>query len=155
VKHSPSPYNPERGFLESGCMPSVVMGNFRSRRSATSTSLEPPLKRRGTSVECICAHTRCILIVDQPCCYGYWSSFTAASSTTQSLRNGMPQAASMTKELTTSSDIYYRHPDLFMKQSVVDRYIDDLACTFGVSRSQLNVVGTCLRSVCARPNYDM
>jgi DNA topoisomerase VI subunit A len=61
----------------------------------------------------------------------------------------------MTKELTTSSDIYYRHPDLFMKQSVVDRYIDDLACTFGVSRSQLNVVGTCLRSVCARPNYDM
>lgn len=28
-----------------------------------------------------------------------------------------------------------------MKQSVVDRYVDDLACTIGVSRSQLNVVG--------------
>lgn len=37
-------------------------------------------------------------------------------------------------------DIYYRHPDLFVKQSVVDRYVDDLACTFGISRSQLNVV---------------
>ncbi|ORY19119.1 Spo11/DNA topoisomerase VI subunit A [Clohesyomyces aquaticus] len=36
-------------------------------------------------------------------------------------------------------DIYYRHPDLFVKQSVVDRYVDDLACTFGVTRSLLNV----------------
>ena len=40
----------------------------------------------------------------------------------------------------TSSDIYYRHPDLFVKQPVVDRYVDDLACTFGVTRAQLNVV---------------
>jgi meiotic recombination protein SPO11 len=46
----------------------------------------------------------------------------------------------MDSELTTSRDIYYRHPDLFLKQSVVDRYVDDLACTFGVSRSQLSVV---------------
>lgn len=37
-------------------------------------------------------------------------------------------------------DIYYRHPDLFVKQTVVDRYVNDLACTFGISRSQLNVV---------------
>ncbi|KAF2467887.1 DNA topoisomerase IV, alpha subunit [Lindgomyces ingoldianus] len=37
-------------------------------------------------------------------------------------------------------DIYYRHPDLFVKQSVVDRYVDDLAFTFGVTRSLLNVV---------------
>ncbi|KAF2728244.1 meiosis-specific topoisomerase Spo11 [Polyplosphaeria fusca] len=37
------------------------------------------------------------------------------------------------------SDIYYRDPDLFMKQSVVDRYVDDLACTLNISRSQLNV----------------
>lgn len=36
--------------------------------------------------------------------------------------------------------MYYRHPDLFVKQSVVDRYVDDLACTFGITRSQLNVV---------------
>lgn len=39
----------------------------------------------------------------------------------------------------TKRDIYYRHPDLFMKQAVVDRYVDDLACTFGITRSQLNV----------------
>lgn len=36
-------------------------------------------------------------------------------------------------------DIYYHHPDLFLKQAVVDRYVDDLACTFGITRSQLNV----------------
>lgn len=41
--------------------------------------------------------------------------------------------------LTTFRDIYYRHPDLFVKQAVVDRYVDDLACTFGVSRTLLNV----------------
>ncbi|KAH7071481.1 Spo11/DNA topoisomerase VI subunit A [Paraphoma chrysanthemicola] len=39
----------------------------------------------------------------------------------------------------TKRDLYYRHPDLFVKQSVVDRYVDDLACTLGISRSQLNV----------------
>ncbi|EUC36914.1 hypothetical protein COCCADRAFT_2054 [Bipolaris zeicola 26-R-13] len=39
----------------------------------------------------------------------------------------------------TKRDVYYRHPDLFVKQSVVDRYVDDLACTFGITRSQLNV----------------
>lgn len=37
-------------------------------------------------------------------------------------------------------DIYYRHPALFAKQAVVDRYIDNIACTFGVSRLALNVV---------------
>jgi meiotic recombination protein SPO11 len=39
----------------------------------------------------------------------------------------------------TKRDIYYRHPDLFVTQSVVDRYVDDLACTFGVPRAMLNV----------------
>ncbi|KAL1799060.1 hypothetical protein ACET3X_003097 [Alternaria dauci] len=39
----------------------------------------------------------------------------------------------------TKRDMYYRHPDLFIKQSVVDRYVDDLACTLGITRSQLNV----------------
>ena len=42
--------------------------------------------------------------------------------------------------LPTFRDIYYRHPDLFVKQGVVDRYVDDLACTFGVSRTLLNIV---------------
>jgi meiotic recombination protein SPO11 len=41
--------------------------------------------------------------------------------------------------MMTKRDIYYRHPDLFVKQTVVDRYVDDLACTFGITRSQLNV----------------
>lgn len=36
--------------------------------------------------------------------------------------------------------MYYRHPDLFGKQSVVDQYVDDIACTFGVHRALLNVV---------------
>ncbi|OQO15085.1 hypothetical protein B0A48_00467 [Cryoendolithus antarcticus] len=36
-------------------------------------------------------------------------------------------------------DIYYRDPALFNKQSTVDRYVDDIAYTFGVPRSALNV----------------
>lgn len=43
-------------------------------------------------------------------------------------------------DLQAFRDIYYRDPALFSKQSVVDRYVDDLACTFGVPRSLLNVV---------------
>ncbi|KAF2685142.1 DNA topoisomerase IV, alpha subunit [Lentithecium fluviatile CBS 122367] len=39
----------------------------------------------------------------------------------------------------TKRDMYYRHPGLFGKQSVVDQYVDDIACTFGVPRSLLNV----------------
>lgn len=37
-------------------------------------------------------------------------------------------------------EIYYRHPALFANQAVVDRYVDDIAFTFGASRSLLNVV---------------
>ncbi|CZR56625.1 related to MEIOTIC RECOMBINATION PROTEIN REC12 [Phialocephala subalpina] len=37
-------------------------------------------------------------------------------------------------------DMYYREPELFMKQGVVDRYVDDIAYTFGVNREALNVV---------------
>jgi len=40
-------------------------------------------------------------------------------------------------------DMYYRDPELFLKQAVVDRYVDDLAYTLGVERDALNV---------ARPN---
>jgi meiotic recombination protein SPO11 len=36
--------------------------------------------------------------------------------------------------------MYYRDPELFMRQAVVDRYVDDLAYTFGVGRDTLNVV---------------
>lgn len=37
-------------------------------------------------------------------------------------------------------DIYYRDPVLFSKQAVVDRFVDDLAFTFGVPRMLMNVV---------------
>lgn len=36
--------------------------------------------------------------------------------------------------------MYYKDPELFMKQTVVDRYVDDLAFTLGVPRDALNVV---------------
>ena len=39
-------------------------------------------------------------------------------------------------------DIYYRDPELFVKQAVVDRYIDDLAHTLSISRHSLNIVAT-------------
>lgn len=48
------------------------------------------------------------------------------------------------RQLIFDSDLYYRHPDLFVKQSVVDRYVDDIACTLSTSRSQLNVVCGCI-----------
>jgi len=38
------------------------------------------------------------------------------------------------------SDIYYRDPALFGRQSHVDRYVDDIAYTFGVTRSSLHVI---------------
>ncbi|CZT50385.1 related to MEIOTIC RECOMBINATION PROTEIN REC12 [Rhynchosporium secalis] len=41
---------------------------------------------------------------------------------------------------TKRSDIYYRGPEIFMKQAVVDRYVDDIAYTFGVGRDALNIV---------------
>ncbi|KAF4632534.1 hypothetical protein G7Y89_g5596 [Cudoniella acicularis] len=39
-----------------------------------------------------------------------------------------------------SMDIYYRDPNLFIRQAVVDRYVDDLAYTLGIDRDALNVV---------------
>ena len=37
-------------------------------------------------------------------------------------------------------DMFYKDPQLFFRQSIVDRYVDDIACTFGVQRHCLNVV---------------
>lgn len=39
-----------------------------------------------------------------------------------------------------ASDIYYRDPALFGRQSHVDKYVDDIAHTFGVPRSSLHVI---------------
>ncbi|KAK3707623.1 endodeoxyribonuclease [Vermiconidia calcicola] len=48
----------------------------------------------------------------------------------EALRNGT---------VLSKRDIYYRDPALFGKQAHVDRYVDDVAFTFGVQRSKLNV----------------
>ncbi|EHK97930.1 putative Meiotic recombination protein rec12 [Glarea lozoyensis 74030] len=47
--------------------------------------------------------------------------------------------ALVTGVVTTKRDIYYRDPELFVKQAVVDRYVDDIAYTLGVERDALNV----------------
>ncbi|KAK7692667.1 hypothetical protein QCA50_004300 [Cerrena zonata] len=39
----------------------------------------------------------------------------------------------------TKRDMYYRDVALFKKQSVVDKHVDDIAATIGVSRGDLNV----------------
>jgi meiotic recombination protein SPO11 len=43
-------------------------------------------------------------------------------------------------EANDGRDLYYRDPNLFRSQHTVDRYIDDIARSFGVPRSLLNVV---------------
>jgi hypothetical protein len=40
----------------------------------------------------------------------------------------------------TKRDIYYRDPSLFRNQETVDRYVDDIAHTCGVTRRDLNIV---------------
>ncbi|KFY71813.1 hypothetical protein V499_08004, partial [Pseudogymnoascus sp. VKM F-103] len=50
--------------------------------------------------------------------------------------------ALVTGIVTTKRDIYYRDPDLFIKQAIVDRYIDDLAFTLSIPRNALNIVAT-------------
>ncbi|KIN01593.1 hypothetical protein OIDMADRAFT_160910 [Oidiodendron maius Zn] len=42
--------------------------------------------------------------------------------------------------IATKRDIYYRDRELFMKQAVVDRYVEDLAYTLEVERDALNIV---------------
>ncbi|KAF3054094.1 hypothetical protein E8E11_011568 [Didymella keratinophila] len=61
-------------------------------------------------------------------------NFTVLLRIIELVRGGLVDNTIMTKR-----DIYYKHPDLFMKQAVVDRYVDDLACTLGIPRSHLNV----------------
>ncbi|KAL8871465.1 MAG: hypothetical protein Q9174_002708 [Haloplaca sp. 1 TL-2023] len=39
-------------------------------------------------------------------------------------------------------NIYYKDPELFKSQKVVDRYVDILSYTFGVQRAALNVIAT-------------
>ncbi|KAL8751861.1 MAG: hypothetical protein Q9184_005921 [Pyrenodesmia sp. 2 TL-2023] len=48
--------------------------------------------------------------------------------------------ALVTKMLISKRNIYYKDPELFKSQTVVDRYIDIIAYTLGIQRAALNVV---------------
>lgn len=75
---------------------------------------------------------------------GFWNFHTRHLLWVQLPRKGVSifssSAASPTALLMLSRDIYYRDPELFIKQTVVDRYVDDIAYTLGVERDALNVV---------------
>ncbi|KAI9839056.1 MAG: hypothetical protein M1837_002274 [Sclerophora amabilis] len=51
--------------------------------------------------------------------------------------------ALVNNKVITKRDIFYMDKDLFERQSIVNGYVDDIACTFGVKRRCLNVV--CLK----------
>ncbi|RMZ07419.1 hypothetical protein D0860_05119 [Hortaea werneckii] len=50
-------------------------------------------------------------------------------------------------------DIYYRDVALFGKQAIVDRYVDDLAFTFNVPRSALNVAAAAKGLLVGKINF--
>lgn len=96
-------------------------------RRGKSHSLEARRKKHGDSVKLSCSY-RCECI-----------PLTFALAVLVRILEIIHDALAA-DTIVTKRDIYYRHPDLFVKQAVVDRYVDDLACTFGVSRTLLNVV---------------
>ena len=51
-------------------------------------------------------------------------------------------------------NMYYKDPLLFKKQAVVDRYVDILAYTFGMQRSDLNIVGRIEKGLIASSNSE-
>ncbi|KAB8304012.1 hypothetical protein EYC80_005362 [Monilinia laxa] len=48
--------------------------------------------------------------------------------------------ALVTGNIITKRDMYYRDPELFTKQVIVDRFVDDIAYTLGLKRDALNVM---------------
>ncbi|TGO37998.1 hypothetical protein BHYA_0084g00290 [Botrytis hyacinthi] len=48
--------------------------------------------------------------------------------------------ALVTGNIISKRDMYYRDPELFTKQTIVDRFVDDIACTLGLKRDALNVM---------------
>ncbi|KAF7940533.1 uncharacterized protein EAE98_000660 [Botrytis deweyae] len=48
--------------------------------------------------------------------------------------------ALVTGNIISKRDMYYRDPELFTKQAIVDRFLDDIACTLGLKRDALNVM---------------
>ncbi|EDN96603.1 hypothetical protein SS1G_01529 [Sclerotinia sclerotiorum 1980 UF-70] len=47
--------------------------------------------------------------------------------------------ALVTGNIITKRDMYYRDPELFTKQAIVDRFVDDIAYTLGLKRDAMNV----------------
>jgi meiotic recombination protein SPO11 len=52
-----------------------------------------------------------------------------------------------------TSDIYYRDPALFGRQSHVDKYVDDIAHAFGVPRSSLHVIAAAKGLITGAVNF--
>ncbi|KAF7868389.1 hypothetical protein EAF04_004921 [Stromatinia cepivora] len=48
--------------------------------------------------------------------------------------------ALVTGNIITKRDMYYRDPELFTKQAIVDSFVDDIAYTLGLKRDAMNVV---------------
>jgi DNA topoisomerase VI subunit A len=51
-------------------------------------------------------------------------------------------------EINTKRDLFYQNVNLFKNQSVVDHAIEDIACSFGIKRDQLNVIASGKGLVC-------
>ncbi|KAJ8070959.1 hypothetical protein OCU04_001315 [Sclerotinia nivalis] len=47
--------------------------------------------------------------------------------------------ALVTGNIITKRDMYYRDPELFTKQAIVDSFVDDIAYTLGLKRDAMNV----------------
>jgi DNA topoisomerase VI subunit A len=62
----------------------------------------------------------------------------------KSLRRGTAKLLDTLNNTDRSRDIYYRDPELFRSQTFVDRYVDMIAYTCGVTRFDLNVVSLLL-----------
>ena len=54
-------------------------------------------------------------------------------------KRSLPQHLAFLHLADGHRDIYYRDPALFASQACVDRYVDDIAYSFSVPRSHLNV----------------
>jgi meiotic recombination protein SPO11 len=45
-------------------------------------------------------------------------------------------------EINTKRDLFYQNVNLFKNQAVVDQGVEDIACSFGIKRDQLNVIAS-------------
>jgi meiotic recombination protein SPO11 len=45
-------------------------------------------------------------------------------------------------QICTKRDLFYQNVNLYKSQAVVDQAVEDLACSFGLGRDQLNIVAS-------------